>query len=160
MCWKLFQIFVAITGGVEIDMHHRMETCSAVIEEARTKDVDPKLAAAVSWIESSFYSDKVNEKSGAVGPLQILPHYWCPNSSGLFSTYRDDGVVQGCNTLVQGVYALKYYTKNRSSLRSAVSSFGYKDPESYYTRLTLKLHRCALNPRRAECKRSGLKGSD
>ena len=157
LCWKLFQVFVGITGGIEIDMHERVETCSAVIEEAQSQGVDPKLAAALSWVESRFYRNKVNPKSGAIGPLQVLPRYWCPNRKGEFSIHRADGVVRGCNTLEQGVYALKYYTEHRRTTAGAIASFGYKLSDSYYTRLTLKLHRCAKNPKRVECKRRGLR---
>lgn len=156
-CWELFYVFATITGGVEIDMHERMETCSAVIEEAQEQGVDPKLAAAVSWVESRFYRNEVNPKSGAIGPLQVLPRYWCPNKQGLWSIHRDDGIVPGCNTLKRGVFALKYYTNHRRTTAGAISSFGYKSLDSYYTRLTLKLHRCAKNPKRVECERKGLK---
>lgn len=153
MCITMFYVFLTITGGIERDLHERLETCSAVAEEAIVQGVDPKLAISVAWMESRFYPDAKNKKSGAVGPMQILPHYWCPNKKGEFSIHRSDGVAKGCNTLKQGVYALGYYVRTRDSIPKALASYGYTDTESAYVTITRRLHRCTKNPKRRECRK-------
>jgi soluble lytic murein transglycosylase-like protein len=153
MCITMFYIFLTITGGLDIDLHERLETCSAVAKEAKAQGVDPKLAISVAWMESRFYSNAKNKKSGAIGPMQILPHYWCPNKKGEFSIHKKDGVSKGCNSLKQGIYALGYYVRTRSSITKALASYGYTSKGSAYVRLTRKLHRCAKNPKRRECRR-------
>lgn len=152
MCATVFYIFLQITGGLDVDLHERLETCSAIAEEAKSQGVDPSLAVSVAWMESRFYYHAKNKKSGALGPMQILPRYWCPNTAGIWSIHRADGDVKNCNTLKQGVFALKYFVRTRQSIKKALASYGYTREDSAYVRITEKLVRCVKRPRRRECK--------
>jgi hypothetical protein len=73
----------------------RTRVCIEVTKEAHRQGVDPVLAAAVSWRESSFIRT-AKSKAGAVGPMQVIPKFWCNGKS--------------CDLIEAGVRALKYYT--------------------------------------------------
>jgi len=75
----------------------RLASCMAIAEAADAENVSMPLAVAVAWEESKFYT-KAKSHAGAVGPLQILPKYHCP-----------EGRLEGCDLVVQGVRALKKY---------------------------------------------------
>ena len=145
ICSILFATFINITGGVYYDEDHRVETCAAVMSEAKRQGVDPKLAVAVAWSESRWYATVTNKRSGAKGPLQILPRYWCPSADGVWRIHELG--VSKCNYLKGGVRALKYYTTHRKTLRGAIASFGYKPLDHPYVDEIIKLHRGAKSAR-------------
>lgn len=74
-----------------------VDVCEAVAMKADDLEVDDVLAVAVASEESRFRRD-VESPSGAVGPLQIMPDYWCPKKGP-------------CDSIESGVKALKYYLK-------------------------------------------------
>lgn len=74
----------------------RSETCQNVVVEASRQGVDPVLAASVAWNESAFIKSAVS-RAGAVGPMQVLPRFWCKSKD--------------CDLVEAGVRALKYYTE-------------------------------------------------
>jgi len=55
---------------------NQQETCIDVIEQTIIAKQDPFEVAAMAWTESRFVS-KAKSAKGAVGPLQVLPRYWC-----------------------------------------------------------------------------------
>ena len=71
MCWKLFYVFLTLTGGIDRDTDQRIEVCSAVVEEAELQGVDPVIAASVAWIENRF-TTTTNKVSGASGPMAAI----------------------------------------------------------------------------------------
>lgn len=73
------------------------ETCEEIAERAERAKIDPVLVIAVAGEESRFRRD-VESSSGALGPLQIMPAYWCPARGA-------------CNLIDAGITALKYYLK-------------------------------------------------
>tara|TARA_R110000824_G_scaffold294158_2_gene482495 strand:- start:670 stop:1149 length:480 start_codon:yes stop_codon:yes gene_type:complete len=54
----------------------RMVTCEKVVEVAEIWNIDPALLVAVAYHESRMNKDAVS-RAGAVGPLQILPKWFC-----------------------------------------------------------------------------------
>ena len=89
---------------------YRLEVCVEVLETAEANGVDSTLAVAVAWHESRFRK-KITSKAGAVGPLQVLPQYWCPNKQE-----------KGCDLILSGVMALKRYT-SRYPIKEALCRY-------------------------------------
>lgn len=77
----------------------REKVCVNVYMEAQRQGVEPLLAVAVAWTESAFISS-ARSSAGAVGPMQVLPRFWCPG-----------GKEKGCQLVKEGVRALKFYVK-------------------------------------------------
>ena len=73
----------------------QIETCVEISQVALANGLDQSLAMAVGW-EESRYTKKATSNKGAVGPMQILPKYWCPN-----------GLSENCDLLLSGIIALK-----------------------------------------------------
>lgn len=73
----------------------RQSVCTDVVKEALSQGVDPVLTAAVSFRESAFKRRAVSQ-AGAVGPMQVLPRFWCKKKN--------------CDYIEAGVRALKFYT--------------------------------------------------
>lgn len=71
----------------------RSETCMSIAVEATRTGHDPFLFVAIAHEESRFTASAVS-RAGAVGPLQILPRYYCPN-----------GRVEGCDVMRAGFHA-------------------------------------------------------
>lgn len=100
------------------NLKHRDMICSRIVVTANDFGVDPYLAAAVAFEESKFSFR--TSSAGAIGPMQILPKYWCPGKKA-----------KGCNTIYHGVRALyenknpciKYNARNRCIKRVAVDTF-------------------------------------
>lgn len=76
----------------------RFGMCLRVAVEADAQGVDVPLALAVAWRESRFDADAVSS-AGAVGPMQVVPRWWCP-----------DGQHVGCDLVAAGVGALRALT--------------------------------------------------
>jgi soluble lytic murein transglycosylase-like protein len=77
--------------------HEALIVCQEVATRARDMGVDPALAVSVAYEETRFQRD-LKSPSGAVGPLQALPVYWCPK-------------VGECNEIDAGLRALRYYVR-------------------------------------------------
>lgn len=86
----------------------QIKICAKVAIEADRQGVDPSLGMAVSWIESRFTSNVVS-KAGAIGAMQILPKYWCPNK-------------KRCDSIKYGIKALGYYL-SKSGLRNGLCRY-------------------------------------
>ncbi|MHC4977342.1 MAG: transglycosylase SLT domain-containing protein, partial [Planctomycetota bacterium] len=70
-----------------------LEVCREIEHRAKARAMDPLIPVAVASIESGF-TRKIKSRSGAVGPLQILPVYWCPTKGN-------------CNEIEAGLDALE-----------------------------------------------------
>lgn len=81
----------------------RFQTCLAVGLTASGEGVDPSLAIALAWHESSMLW--VTSRAGAVGPLQVIPRWGCPK-------------VGPCDLIRGGLYILKAHLRRRSTLAS------------------------------------------
>lgn len=76
---------------------YQVVQCSKVMREAERQGVDQHIAVAVAWKESRF-NPRARSKVGAVGVMQIIPRYWCPNK-------------RRCDSVVYGIRALKKLKK-------------------------------------------------
>lgn len=72
----------------------RYAVCVDTWQAAELGGVDPIAAVAIATIETKLRWGRVSP-AGAIGPMQILPQYHCPQ-----------GQVEGCDTLAAGVDAL------------------------------------------------------
>jgi len=72
----------------------RVDTCHAIVAEARAQGLPPHIALAVAYVESRYSPDAVSP-AGAVGPLQILPKWHCPGRTA-----------DGCDLIAEGVRLL------------------------------------------------------
>ena len=75
----------------------QVSECVKVMNEAEEQGFDRELAAAVAWKESRFNA-RARSNKGAVGVMQIIPKYWCPNK-------------RGCDSIVHGIRALRKLKK-------------------------------------------------
>jgi coenzyme F420-reducing hydrogenase delta subunit len=69
--------------------------CQEVAEKAIASGVDPVIATALSYSESRF-REGVRSKAGAIGPMQVIPRWACPQ-----------GRRKGCDLVQAGVDTLK-----------------------------------------------------
>ena len=74
---------------------HEWAVCLDVARAAREEGVPPRLAVTLAWSESRHRAD-VESRVGAVGPMQVIPRYWCPSKRR-----------QGCDLTRAGVRALR-----------------------------------------------------
>lgn len=87
-----------------------IELCEEILERNNEFDLDPALVIAVAVEESRLRRD-VESTSGAVGPLQVLPVYWCP-------------VEGSCNSIEAGLTALRYFmNKYEGDERRALTGY-------------------------------------
>lgn len=87
---------IAAKTEAHTKVQSRAEVCVDVASEALHQGVDPVLAVAVAWRESAWTRGAVS-KAGAVGPMQVIPRFWCKSKP--------------CDYIEAGVRALKYYTE-------------------------------------------------
>ena len=74
-------------------MPARMATCVEVGQRAADAGKDWELMISLAFEESRFVPD-ARSSAGAVGPMQVLPRYFCP-----------DGVERGCDLIAAGLDA-------------------------------------------------------
>lgn len=72
-------------------------TCMEVGVGAVESDLPPHIAVALSYTESRF-NPEAESSVGALGPLQVLPRYHCPDRSA-----------DGCDLVAAGLSALRRY---------------------------------------------------
>ena len=103
---------------VESEIPGRLSVCVSVLDTAEELGVPSHLAVAVAWHESKFNADAVS-KAGAVGPMQILPKYWCPDKK------------KNCDFLVAGIKALGKFLKKYPDHKDALCHYnsGIKSPQ-------------------------------
>ena len=90
--------------------HEALLVCKEVATRAEDMGVDPALAVSVAYEETRFQRD-LESPSGAVGPLQAMPVYWCPREGE-------------CDEIDAGLRALKYYvTRERGNELRALTAY-------------------------------------
>ena len=92
-------------GAHVASLPSRLAVCVRVWRAARSRDVSPDLAVALAWSESRMV-DGVTSRAGAVGPLQVVPRWWCPGRR-----------VEGCDTVDAGARALAALVAQHGPLR-------------------------------------------
>lgn len=86
----------------------QMSVCIQVLQASEQRGLPPSLVAALSWHESRFHDDRTS-RVGAVGPLQVLPKYWCKTTP--------------CDHIEAGLDALQWYIKKTSTYLHAVCRY-------------------------------------
>lgn len=108
--------------------------CEEVRAAAYKGGVDEPLALAVA-VEETRLRHISQKKSGARGPLQALPKYWCPKKGK-------------CDYVEAGIGALSYYLEDSPSERRALQRYAGagKSARDYAERVLqrLKTIRAAL----------------
>jgi hypothetical protein len=74
-------------------------SCEEIVITSLSTGEDPTLMLSIAWHESTFRS-RVKSPAGAIGPLQVLPRYWCPQGSR-----------KGCDLISAGFKAWTTYFK-------------------------------------------------
>jgi hypothetical protein len=92
-------------------MDAMQETCEEVLEKAETKGMDKYVAAAMAWEESKFTATAVS-KEGALGALQVIPYWACPNRSRV-----------GCDLVAAGVAAYQNWLKTYPAPNEALCHY-------------------------------------
>ena len=87
------------------------EVCEQVASEAVEHGMDAYLAISISWHESRFNRHAVSH-CGAVGPMQVLPRYTCPNRRAA-----------GCDLVEAGVKAYKRWRSLSGSTMLALCHY-------------------------------------
>ena len=80
----------------------RTKACVNLARLAQSHSLDPLTVSVIAYRESRF-SDESKSDKGAVGILQVIPKYWCPN-----------GKAKGCDLTKAGLKAWQTYRKKRS----------------------------------------------
>lgn len=91
-------------------MPMRAVACADVTYEAMRAGVDVQLAVSVAYHESRI-DYRAQSSQGAVGPMQVVPRWWCP-----------DGKADGCDLVRAGVGALASYT-TRYGVRDGLARY-------------------------------------
>ena len=89
----------------------RLKTCEKVTKRASKANLNPILIASLSWVESGFLPH-VKSNKGAIGPLQILPKYFCPKRRA-----------KGCDLIEAGIKAFKAWRKAHPKLRDTLCHY-------------------------------------
>lgn len=71
--------------------------CEEVAHEAVERGHDVGLILSLVWEESRFHSYS-ESGAGAIGPMQVLPRYWCP-----------EGDREGCDLVAAGFHAFETF---------------------------------------------------
>ena len=105
LCSALFQV-----AGVS-PSNQQVDTCRAVAARASSHQIDLPNIIALAWHESGMHI-RERSKRGAVGPLQVLPRYWCPK-----------GRKTGCDLILAGIKAYIHYSNASSTFVETVCRY-------------------------------------
>ena len=93
------------------DRANRTAVCIHVGKAALDADLDPAVIISVAWYESALNPRAVSS-AGAVGPLQVLPRYFCPRKR-----------VKGCDLTQAGIRAFKAWKKRYPVLKDTLCHY-------------------------------------
>ena len=114
-----------------VDRADRMQTCRAVAAAAIDGGIEPATLVAVAYVESGMKRNAVS-KAGAVGPLQVLPKYFCPKRGA-------------CDHIAAGVRAFKAWRSRSKTLSETLCKYnaGFKCGRAgrRYARRVLRVRR-------------------
>jgi soluble lytic murein transglycosylase-like protein len=98
-------------GGLQVGATRAavmQDACVEVVVKADAEQMDRHVAIAIAWFESRFTPTAVSSE-GAVGTMQVIPRWACPNRRK-----------QGCDLVAAGVHAylawLRRYKEPRLAL--------------------------------------------
>ena len=108
ICILALAEMVAGFGHIPPQYDERLRTCIDIARTADEHELPVALVVALAHEESRFVADIVS-KAGARGPLQIIPRYFCPNAQGELAPHKRAGRLEGCDLIVDGVKAVKWF---------------------------------------------------
>lgn len=86
--------------------------CSDVVIASINHGQDTPLMLSIAWHESRFLPNQLST-AGAVGPMQVLPKYWCPK-----------GKAEGCDLVSAGFKAwTTYFEREKGDERNALCRY-------------------------------------
>lgn len=94
------QAFMLNLGYTEKAVKYKLDVCVEVSQSASDHGLDQALAVSVAHVESAF-SRSARSSAGAVGPMQVMPRFWC---SGV-----------PCDHVEAGMRALKTYVSKHGT---------------------------------------------
>ncbi len=74
-------------------------TCEDIVIVSLKYGEDPALMLSIAWNESRFFP-KSKSRVGAIGPMQVMPKYWCPG-----------GKAKNCDLVDAGFRAWRTYMR-------------------------------------------------
>lgn len=86
--------------------------CEDIVVMSLQSGEDPPLMLSIAWNESRFLPNR-KSTAGAVGPMQIMPKYWCPR-----------GKRKGCDLVEAGFNAWQtYFLMEKGNEREALCRY-------------------------------------
>lgn len=82
-------------------------TCLEVASLAEQKGAPVPLAVALAYRESTLNPSQ-RSRAGALGALQVIPRYWCP---------------EGCHLTEAGIEALLYWIRHSRDIEHAIARY-------------------------------------
>jgi len=98
----------AFGGNIPPQFDERVGVCLEVARAAENEELMVSIVVSVALEESAFQR-KLRSKAGAMGPLQIIPRYHCPNAQGEHKPHERRGTLQGCDLVKDGVKAVGWF---------------------------------------------------
>ena len=90
----------------------QVSSCEDIVIASLNTGEDPALMLSIAWNESAFRSN-VKSTAGAVGPMQVIPRYWCPK-----------GRKKGCDLVAAGFKAwTTYFEMEKGDEREALCRY-------------------------------------
>lgn len=87
------------------------DVCEDVTTAAEKSHMSPYMAASMAWVESRFTAN-ARSPEGAIGPLQVIPYWACPNRRAA-----------GCNLIQAGVDAYLSWLARYKNPREALCHY-------------------------------------
>lgn len=113
-------VALSIVGEHDPKQLERYNNCIEIVYESEQAKVDTTLMLAIAWEESYFTSGSKSSK-GAVGPMQVLPKYWCKGR-------------KNCNLVKAGIRAYKAFLKMYKTPEEALCHYNGGVREECYTK--------------------------
>ena len=102
-------VIVGWSYSADLEVKSASKVCRDVATEAQRQNVPVDEALALTWAESRF-SYEPNKITGAQGPMQVLPKWWCKKKGK-------------CNYVRAGVTALKTFKKLFPPFKNAICHY-------------------------------------
>lgn len=104
----LAEIVSAYGGHLPPGHDDKAAVCLEVGRAAEELELPVALAVSVA-LEESRFTRQLRSKAGAMGPLQIIPRYHCPDAMGAHKPHARAGQLAGCDLIVDGLKALRWF---------------------------------------------------
>jgi hypothetical protein len=104
----LAEIVSAYGGNIPPGHDDKAAVCLEVGRAADELELPVSVAVSVA-LEESRFTRSLKSKAGAMGPLQIIPRYHCPDAMGEHKPHARKGQLAGCDLIVDGLKALRWF---------------------------------------------------